>query len=51
MASRAPRRLAHKHIQLYVNTHHMVFGSNKFPAHVFMQPIGRHEKNIPHWQV
>jgi hypothetical protein len=30
---------------------HMVFGSSKFPAHVFMQPIGRHEKNIFHWQV
>jgi hypothetical protein len=34
-----------------MNTHHMVFGSSKFPAHVFMQPVDHHEKSIPCWQV
>jgi hypothetical protein len=51
MAGRAPRRSAHRHIQLYMNTHRMVFGSSKFPAHVFMQPVGHHEESISHWQV
>jgi hypothetical protein len=51
MAGHAPCILAHRHIQLYMNTHHMVFRSNKFPAHVFMQLVGHHEENISHWQV
>jgi hypothetical protein len=51
MAGRAPRRSAHRHIQLYMNTHRMVFGSSKFPGHVFMQPVGHHEESISHWQV
>jgi hypothetical protein len=51
MAGHAPHRSAHKHMQLYMNTHRMVFGSSKFPAHVFMQPVGHHEESISHWQV
>ncbi len=51
MVGHAPHRSMHKHTQLHMNTHYMVFGSSKFLAHVFMQSVGHHEKNISHWQV